>query len=39
LVVPDDQARGEDLANRCGVVKLKRLAADFVEGEIEQMLD
>jgi len=39
VVVPDDQARGEDLANRCGVVKLKRLAADFVEGEIEQMLD
>ena len=29
----------EDLANRCAEVKLNRIAADFVEGEIVRMLD
>ena len=39
VMVSEDQVRGENLANRCGLVKLKNLSADFVEGEIEQMLD
>lgn len=32
-------AKNEDLANRCGFVKLKKLAADTVEGELIEMLD
>ncbi len=39
VVVPRDAANGEDLANRCAEVRLDRLAADFVEGEIVRMLD
>lgn len=30
---------GGDLTNRCGRVKLKKLAADYVEGELLEMLD
>ncbi len=39
VVVPRDAMGGDDLANRCAEVKLVRLTADFVEGEIVQMLD
>ena len=39
VVVPRDAMNGEDLANRCAEVRLDRLAADFVEGEIVRMLD
>lgn len=38
-VVPRDSVDDQDLSNRCGMVKLTRLAADFVEGEIVEMLD
>lgn len=31
--------KGLDLANRCGRVRLKKLAADYVEGELLEMLD
>ncbi len=39
VVVPRDAMNGEDLANRCAEVRLNRIAADFVEGEIVRMLD
>lgn len=39
VVASRDAANGEDLANRCAEVRLDRLAADFVEGEIVRMLD
>ncbi len=40
VVVPKEGLeKGEDLANRCALVKLKRLAADFVEGELVERLD
>jgi len=39
VVVPRDAMDGADLSNRCAEVRLDRLAADFVEGEIVKMLD
>ncbi len=39
VVAPRDSLNGEDLSNRCAMVTLKRIAADFVEGEIVRMLD
>ncbi len=39
VVVPRDAMNGENLANRCAEVRLDRLAADFVEGQIVRMLD
>lgn len=39
VIVPRDAMGVEDLANRCAEVRLDRLAADFVEGEIVRMLD
>lgn len=39
VVVPRNAMNGEDLANRCAEVRLNRIAADFVEGEIVRMLD
>lgn len=39
VVVPREAAGGEDLANRLGRARLSRLAADFVEGELVEMLD
>ena len=39
VVAPRDAMNGEALANRCAEVRLKRIAADFVEGEIIRMLD
>ncbi|MCH6257275.1 tRNA (N(6)-L-threonylcarbamoyladenosine(37)-C(2))-methylthiotransferase MtaB [Puniceicoccaceae bacterium K14] len=39
VIVSKDQVGEENLANRCGLVRLNRLAADFVEGELVEMLD
>ncbi|MDQ8203699.1 tRNA (N(6)-L-threonylcarbamoyladenosine(37)-C(2))-methylthiotransferase MtaB [Pelagicoccus sp. SDUM812003] len=43
VVVPREGERavdkGLDLANRCGRVRLRTLAADYVEGELLEMLD
>ncbi len=39
VVAPRDAMNGADLANRCAEVRLDRLSADFVEGEIVQMID
>lgn len=39
VAVPREAIGAGDLANRCGKVKLTKLAADFVEGELVEMLD
>ena len=39
VVVPKESLNGEALANRCGMVRLKSIAADYVEGELIEMLD
>ncbi len=39
VVVPRDSEQKEDWANRCGLVKLKSISADFVDGELIEMID
>src|SRR5690606_38951364 len=38
VVVPRSAGDEQDLANRCGRVKLTKLVADYVEGELVEML-
>ena len=39
VVVPKERLGERNLANRCGLARLKKLAADYVEGELVEMLD
>ncbi len=39
VVVPRELNGTDSLANRCGLVKLKSISADYVDGELIQMLD